>query len=197
MNKSVPFHMRLFNAAYRIPFLSFKAKERLAHSLIPAEKSKELKGLMHELRGGMNHQFGAYEALLEYAPNYARWNTDQALVPLTGGKLVASGAGMAVLDYWTFKEVDLFFAKYIKSAKDHEAFCRAVYRIAFSMKEWGYVTEDEKPKKLNDQEEAELRELVWGAMSLGLAEEMPELGWDASRWVSELKPLFYPDAHTY
>jgi hypothetical protein len=192
MDKPVPLHMRLFNAAFKLPFLSFKAKERIAHSFLSPEKSKELRGMMHDLVGGMNQQFGTYEAILEYAPNYAKWNTPEEVEKIQGGKLVASGCAMASQDYWSVKALDLFFAKYVTSAADHEAFCHAVYRLAFSMQEWGYIDGESKPKKLTDEQEAELLEMQWSAMSMALADEMKDKGKSAQQWMTELKPLFYP-----
>ena len=192
MNKPIPLHMRLFNAAFRLP-LPFKYKEKLAYSFLPPEKAKELKGDMHGLMGDFNVQFGTYEALKEFAPNYAKWQTPEELDKIEGRSIVASGAASIICDYWTFKEIDIFFAKYVHSANDHAGFCRTVYRVAFSMKEWGYIDSDNKPLKLDDEQKREMRETVWGGMSFYMSEEMNEQGRSQAEWLQILKPLFYPE----
>lgn len=193
MNKPVPLHMRLFNAAFRLPFLPFKVKEKLAYSFLPAEKAKEFKKDFHSMAGSFNSQFGTYEALMEFAPNYARWNTPEELAKIEGGKLVASAAGASICDFWTPKEVDFFFAKYINSTEDHLGFCKTMFRIAYSLGEWGFVNGDLKnPIKLTPEQQAEMRETVWGGMSHYLSEEMPEAQMP-EQWMYALKPLFYPN----
>ena len=190
MNKPVPLHMRLFNAAFRLP-LPFKMKEKLAYSFLPPEKAKELKKDFHSLAGGFNSQFGTYEALIEFAPNYAKWQEPAEIDKIEGRKVVASGAASIICDYWTAKEVDLFFMRYVKSAEDHQGFIKAVYRLAFSMKPWGYIDENDKPVKLTDEQKVEMRETLWGGLSQYMSEEMPDKK-DAQQWIRILKPFFYP-----
>lgn len=192
MNKPIPFHMRLFNAAFRLP-LPFKMKEKLAYSFLPAEKAKELKALSHSMAGSFNAQFGTYEALMEFAPNFARWNTSEETEKIPGGRLVTSGAAAVICDFWTPKEVDLFFAKYIQSTADHEGFCKAMFRLMYHTKEWGYIDENDKPVKLDEAGQKEMRETHWAGMSAFLNEQMPEPKRSQQEWMSILKPLFYPN----
>lgn len=188
--------MWFFNAAFRIPFLSHKYKEKLGYSFLTKDKAKELKAMFHGLAGSMNYQFGAYEALMEYSPNYAKWNTDEEAKKIEGGKLATSGAALAILDFWTVKEVDLFFAKYITKTEDHMGFCRAVYRLTYNMQVWGYVDENDKPVEKTQEDSREMRETVWGGTALILAEEMPEPKRTSREWMPLLEPLFYPNGRT-
>jgi hypothetical protein len=191
VNKPVPLHMRLFNAAFRLP-IPFKMKEKLAYSFLPPEKAKALKADFHGLVGGMNTQLGTYEALKEFAPNYAKWQEPAELDKIEGRTMVASGAASSICDFWTPKEVDLFFAKYVNSAEDHMGFCKTMFRIAFSMESWGYINGDVKnPIVLTDEEKVEMRETVWVGMSQYLSEEMP-VKRTTQEWLTILKPLFYP-----
>jgi hypothetical protein len=138
----------------------------------------------------MNAQYGAYDALQEFAPNYAKWQTKEELAKIPAGSLIASGAALAILDFWTAQDVDLFFAKYITSAQEHEAFCKAVYRMSYHLQHWGYVTEDGKTRKLSDAEKEEMVENVWAGMAHFLADDMPEPKRSKEDWIPILKPFF-------